>query len=75
MKRLTKRTGATKEPMVELTPEQVEAMGAALGLPMMPEDLIEVTHRLNALIEALAPLATLPLESAEPVPLEPETGS
>jgi hypothetical protein len=42
---------------------------------MTPEDLIEVTHRLNALIEALAPLAALPLESAEPAPVEPETGS
>jgi hypothetical protein len=27
-----------------------------------------VTHRLNALIEALAPLAGLPLERVEPVP-------
>jgi hypothetical protein len=27
-----------------------------------------VTHRLNALIEALAPLAELPLEKVEPVP-------
>lgn len=61
--------------MPDLTPEQVEAMAAQLGLPMAAEDLIEVTHRLNALIEALAPLATLPLESAEPVPVEPETGS
>lgn len=60
--------------MPDLTPEQVEAMVAQLGLPMAAEDLIEVTHRLNAIIEALAPLASLPLENAEPAPHEAETG-
>lgn len=35
---------------------------------MTAEDLVEVTHRLNGLIEALAPLATLPLDTVEPVP-------
>ena len=61
--------------MPDLTPEQVAAAAAQLGLSMTAEDLAEVTHRLNALNEALAPLATLPLETAEPVPLEPEPGS
>lgn len=60
--------------MSNVTPEQVAAAAAQLGLPMTPEDLAEVTHRLNALVEALAPLATLPLEAAEPLPLEPEPG-
>lgn len=58
--------------MPDLTSEQVATAAAQLGLPMTPEDLAEVTHRLNALIEALAPLATLPLETVEPVPLDPE---
>jgi hypothetical protein len=52
----------------ELTVDQVEALAAALDLPVTPEDVTEVTHRLNALIEALAPLAVLPLETVEPVP-------
>jgi hypothetical protein len=52
----------------ELTVDQVEALAAALDLPVTPEDVTEVTHRLNALIEALAPLAGLPLETVEPVP-------
>jgi hypothetical protein len=52
----------------ELTAEQVGALAAALDLPVTPEDVTEVTHRLNALIEALAPLAELPLERVEPVP-------
>ena len=40
--------------MNELSADQVRAMGAALGLPMTPDDASEVTHRLNALLEALA---------------------
>jgi hypothetical protein len=52
----------------DLTTEQVGALAAALGLPVTADDLAEVTHRLNALIEALEPLAELPLETVEPVP-------
>ena len=44
-------------------------MAAALGLPMTPDDLAEVTHRLNALLEALGPLGELPLDEVEPVPI------
>jgi hypothetical protein len=58
--------------MEELTTDQVSAMAAALGLPVTPEDLVEVTHRLNAFLEALAPLATLPLDTVEPVPVLPD---
>ena len=54
--------------MSDLTREQVGALAAALGLPVTPDDVTEVTHRLNALIEALAPLTDLPLEMVEPVP-------
>jgi hypothetical protein len=52
----------------DLTTDQVGALAAALGLPVTADDLAEVTHRLNALIEALVPLADLPLETVEPVP-------
>lgn len=54
--------------MTDLTAETVAALAAALGLPVTPDDLSEVTHRLNALLEALAPLAELQLETVEPVP-------
>jgi len=54
--------------MSDLSTEQVGALAAALGLPVTPDDVAEVTHRLNALIEALEPLAELPLETVEPVP-------
>ena len=59
----------------ELGIEAVRAMAAALGLPLSPEDAPEVTHRLNAFLEALAPLAGLPLDSVEPVWLEGEHAS
>jgi len=54
--------------VTDLTTEQVGAPAAALCPPAPPDDLAEVTHRLNALIEALTPLAELPLETVEPVP-------
>ena len=56
--------------MTQLTREQVAATAAALALPMTPEDLTEVTQRLNAFLTALAPLAELPLDSVEPVPVD-----
>jgi len=36
------------------------------------DDLAEVTHRVNAFVEALGPLAALPLETVEPLPVAPE---
>ena len=54
--------------MAGLTRDEVAALAGALGLPAGPDDIAEVTHRLNALPEALAPLADLPLETVEPVP-------
>jgi Asp-tRNA(Asn)/Glu-tRNA(Gln) amidotransferase C subunit len=57
--------------MPDLTQAEVAALANAAGLPMTPEDLVEVTHRLNAFLEALAPLAALPLDNLEPVPFLP----
>jgi len=52
----------------------VRAMAAALGLPVTDEDVGEVTHRLNALLEALGPLVELPLDTVEPNPLPLDDG-
>jgi hypothetical protein len=54
--------------MAELTQAEVRALAAALDLPLTEADAAEVTHRLNAFIEALAPLADLPADGPEPVP-------
>jgi hypothetical protein len=54
--------------MSELTEAQVRALAQALDLPLTPEDAAEVTHRLNAFIEMLLPLADLPPGGPEPVP-------
>jgi hypothetical protein len=54
--------------MAELTESQVRALAQALGLPLTPADAVEVTHRLNAFIEALTPLADLPPGGPDPVP-------
>lgn len=54
--------------MPDLTPDQVAALARAAELPMTPDDLAEVTHRLNAFLEALTPLVDLPLDAVEPTP-------
>jgi hypothetical protein len=60
--------------MSELTESQVRALAAALQLPLSAEDTAEVTHRLNAFIQALDPLTDLPAGGAEapPAPIDPE---
>lgn len=60
--------------MSELTESQVRALAQALQLPLSAEDTAEVTHRLNAFIQALDPLTDLPTAGAEtpPAPIDPE---
>ncbi len=59
---------------VDLTPAEVRAMGAALGLDIAADDLLEVTCRLNAFVDALAPLGDLPAGGPEavPAPVDPD---
>jgi hypothetical protein len=58
--------------MPDLTPDEVRALALAAGLSLSDDDLAEVTHRVNAFVDALAPLAALPLDTVEPLPLAPE---
>jgi Asp-tRNA(Asn)/Glu-tRNA(Gln) amidotransferase C subunit len=60
--------------MRELTESQVQALAQALDLPLTAEDTTEVTHRLNAFIEALEPLTELPSGGAEAAaaPIDPD---
>ena len=55
----------------KLTPEQVASLAQAGGLRVSAEDLPEVTVRVNAFLDVLAPLDDLPLESVQPVPALP----
>jgi hypothetical protein len=57
---------------VDLTAEHVRGLAEALGLSLPAEDLAEVTHRLNGLLDALAPLQALPIDTVDPVPALPE---
>ena len=55
----------------KLTPEQVATLAQAGGLRVSGDDLPEVTVRVNAFLDGLAPLDDLPLESVQPVPALP----
>jgi hypothetical protein len=58
--------------MPGLSANHVRELATALGLLMTDEDVAEVAHRLNGFLQALAPLAELPLDAEEPVPMWPE---
>ena len=60
--------------MADLTEAQVRALAQALELPLTAEDAREVTHRLNAFIDALAPLAELDTQGVDgvPAPVDPD---
>ena len=54
-----------------LTPEEVAALARAGGVRVLAEDLSEVTVRVNAFLDGLAPLDALPLEGVQPIPALP----
>lgn len=60
--------------MADLTEAEVRALASAVQLPLTAADAPEVTHRLNAFIEALASLAELGSEDldAVPAPIDPD---
>lgn len=57
--------------MHDVTPDAVRAMAEAAGLPLTPDDAVEVAHRMNAFFHALGPLATLELARVPPLPIDP----
>jgi Asp-tRNA(Asn)/Glu-tRNA(Gln) amidotransferase C subunit len=60
--------------MADLTESEVRALARALALPLTDEDAAEVTHRLNAFIEALEPLMGMDAggPDAAPAPVDPD---
>ncbi len=56
--------------MPDLTPEEVRAMLRSQGLAALDEaDLAEVTHRINAINEAVAKLSYPDEDTIEPLPI------
>jgi hypothetical protein len=55
--------------MTDLTPDDVRAMGHAVGLNIQEPELTEVTYSLNALLGALDAINPPGLESVEPLPI------
>ena len=55
--------------MSDLTEEDVMALGRAAGLEIPIPELIEVTHSLNALLEALSKINPPGLDAIEPLPI------
>ena len=66
------RSGYSRRTMTDLTPDQVRALATAEGLSLTDDDLAEITHRVNAFVDALTPLGRLPLDTVEPLPVSPE---
>lgn len=58
--------------MADLSSEDVRRLAASLSLPMIGDDAVEIAHRLNAFLDALAGLDALPLDRVEPWPTRPE---
>ena len=55
----------------ELSAEEVATLARAGGLRVLPEDLPEVTVRVNAFLDGLAALDDLPLDTVQPIPALP----
>jgi Asp-tRNA(Asn)/Glu-tRNA(Gln) amidotransferase C subunit len=58
----------------DLTEVEVRALAQVLQLPLTDEDAAEVTYRLNAFLDALAPLAELDTDGVDavPAPIDPD---
>jgi hypothetical protein len=55
----------------KLTPEEVATLARAGGIRVLTEDLPEITVRVNAFLDGLTALDSLPLETVQPIPALP----
>ena len=55
----------------KLSAEEVATLARAGGVRLLPEDLPEVTVRVNAFLDGLAALDDLPLDRVQPIPALP----
>ena len=55
--------------MPDLTNAEVKALGKAVGLDISEPELTEVSHSLNAILEAMNEIQVPGLDAVEPLPL------
>ena len=55
--------------MADLTNAEVQALGKAVGLDISEPELSEVSHSLNAILEAMSEIDVPGLDAVEPLPL------
>lgn len=62
--------------MVELSSEEVMALARSVNLPISEDDLLDVTHRLNAMLEGIETIDHPALDEVVPYPIVlPEKGN
>jgi len=57
--------------MADLSPDDVQSLGRAVGLTLTEPLLTELTHNLNAMRELLEDVRPPGLEQVEPLPIIP----
>ena len=55
--------------MEDLTTEDIKSLGRAIGITISEEDLLEVTHTVNAMLTAIGGIDVQGVEEVEPLPI------
>ena len=58
--------------MSELTHQEIQALGRAVGLDIQEPELTPVGYSLNAILEAMAAIEVPGVNAVEPLPLLPD---
>ena len=58
--------------MPELTNQEIQALGRAVGLDIQEPELTQVGYSLNAILEAMAAIEVPGINAVEPLPLLPD---
>ena len=58
--------------MPELTNQEIQALGRAVGLDIQEPELTQVGYSLNAILEAMAAIEVPGVNAVEPLPLLPD---
>ena len=58
--------------MPELTNQEIQALGSAVGLDIQEPELTQVGYSLNAILEGMAAIEVPGVNAVEPLPLLPD---